>query len=334
VLGLLAPLRAKPARDGAGQRTSGPRRCILAAGTIQTRAMRFESSVRPGNVQRRAMPSASRHRVPRPRRTPWLAAALCAWLVVACGSAPPPGPAVPVAQQEALAERVTRWVLGEEQRMVRRKTRAAARLLVLPRQGAARPLLDRCVRASSLLPSRTQPGKSFLIVDGALHVFDAGAAHAGLVPVALEPGGLALTRLVASSKQEPPAELLVLVQPAGKGREEALPRLWRLVVSGERARGEPVEEAPWLQSRAAFFARYHAPRCREDGSDCLVIVDGDSGAFLDVQPQPRAPRHEWKALEGGHVHDAAWNPASLGSPGNPGDQGSALALVTCDEKTP
>jgi hypothetical protein len=209
--------------------------------------------------------------------------------------------------------------------MVRRKTRAAARLLILPHQGAATPLLSRCVRASSLLPSRAQPGKTFLIVDGTLHALDAQATPPAIMPIATEPTGVIVTQLLASSRQEPPIELLVLVQPAGKGRVQVSPRLWHLVVSQGRARGEPVRDEPWLQSRDAFFARYHAPRCRDDGSDCLVVVDSDSGAFLDVQPQPRAPRHEWKVLEGARIHDASWNPA---------DAGSALALVTCDEDQP
>lgn len=209
--------------------------------------------------------------------------------------------------------------------MVRRKARAGARLLVLPRQGAAKPLLSPCVRASSLLPSRAQPGKMFLIVDGTLHALDAQAQPPAIAPIATEPASVPLMQLLASSRHEPPTELLALVQPAGTGRDQASRRLWRFVVSQGRAKGEPVRDEPWLQSRAAFFARYHAPRCRDDGSDCLVVVDSDNRTFLDVQPRPRAPRHEWRMLEGARIHDVSWNP---------GDLGSALALVTCDENEP
>jgi hypothetical protein len=229
--------------------------------------------------------------------------------------------------------------------MVRRKVRAAARLLVLPQQGPSRPLVNDCVHASSLLPSHARPGTVFLIMGGGLHVVDTGAARPAIAPIAIRPANILLVELLALSKQASPAELIVLVRPATTQRDRGIdnprdgaspaplpsaagtppPRLWRLVVEGDRATGSPVVNAPWLRSRAAFFERYHAPRCRNDGSDCLMVADGDRGAFLDVQPTPHTPRHEWKKLETGTIHDASWNPA---------DQSSALALVACDEQSP
>jgi hypothetical protein len=213
--------------------------------------------------------------------------------------------------------------------MVRRKVRAAARLLVLPQQGPSRPLVNDCVHASSLLPSRARPGMVFLIMGGALHVVDTGAARPAIVPIAIRPDNVMFVELLASSKQasatEQTTELIVLARPADPQRKNPPPRLWRLVVEGNRATGSPVGNAPWLRSREAFFERFHAPRCRDDGSDCLMVEDSDRGGFLDVQPHPRAPRHEWKKLEAGAIHDASWNPA---------DHSSALALVACDEQSP
>lgn len=210
--------------------------------------------------------------------------------------------------------------------MVRRNVRAAARLLVLPRSGPGQPLTGHCVHASSLLPSRAQPGAMFLIIGGALHVLDTSAAHPVIVPVEIMPAGSAFVQLLATSKQASPTELLALVwpdseQPADRPGHEAL-RLWRFVVESTWAMGTPVREEPWLESRAAFFEQFDAPRCREDGSDCLAVADSRQGAFLDVQPRPRAPRQEWKALPAGRIYDVSWNP---------GGDGSALALVTCDE---
>jgi hypothetical protein len=209
--------------------------------------------------------------------------------------------------------------------MVRRKVRAAARLLVLPQQGPSRPLVNDCVHASSLLPSRARPGTVFLLMGGGLHVVDTGAARPAIAPITIRPANVMLVELLALSKQASPAELIVLARPAGTQRGNPRPRLWRLVVEDSRATGTPIDNAPWLRSREAFFERFHAPRCRDDGSDCLVVADSDRGAFLDVQPNPRAPRHEWKKLEAGTIHDASWNPA---------DQSSALALVACDEQSP
>lgn len=270
------------------------------------------------------------------------AAVACGVLLTACGS-PKRAPVAmrPVQQtsareaspqedadQEALADRVTGWALGDSRRMVRRKSRAAGRLLVLPRQGPGRPLTSDCMHASSFLPSRAEPGTVFMVVDGALHVFDVRAPRPAIVPITTVPAGVVFMQLLASSKAAPPTELLALVQPPGK-QDDASARLWRLVITGERATGKPVLDGPWLRSREAFFEYFSAPRCREDGSDCLVITNGDHGGILDVQPRPRAPRSEWRTLGESRIHDVSWNPAA-----NPADEGSALALVTCEKKAP
>lgn len=225
----------------------------------------------------------------------------------------------------ARANDVATWALGERLRMVRKKPRSAARLLVVPQQGAPRALLQRCVNARSVLPSHVNPQQIFAIIDGALHIIDIGATPPAILPVALEPAHIVLSDLLAMSRRAPPLEILALAQhPVSDGQMSA-PALWRIVLSAERAHAAPVAEQPQLTDPAAFFQHYSAPRCREDGRDCLLVANGDQQGFLDVESHPGGTRREWRTLEAATIEDARWHRA---------DETSALLLVRCQQQPP
>jgi hypothetical protein len=92
-----------------------------------------------------------------------------------------------------LVDRVAEWALGERQRMVRKKSRTAAQLLVLPQQGTPSALLGHCVNARSLLPSSENPREVYLIVDGKLYIIETNATQPRLLPIAIEPANVVLT---------------------------------------------------------------------------------------------------------------------------------------------
>jgi hypothetical protein len=246
-------------------------------------------------------------------------------MLTACGA--PEKPADPIWQPDAsLVDRVTEWSLGEPlRRMVRKKTRAAARLLLLPQQGAPRPLLTDCVNARSLLPSSMKSEELYLIVDGALHVIDTSNLPPALARIATEPADVVLFHLLAMSRQAP-VELLALAHQSTRDGQASAPALWRFVIDGSRARGALVRDQARLADADTFFRHFSAPRCRENGADCLVIANGHEQSVLDVQPRPGEDKREWRALEATQIEDARWHPS---------DQRSALLLVRCrDENTP
>lgn len=243
---------------------------------------------------------------------------MCLVTITACG-APETPPDQTWHPDASLVDRVMEWTLGERLRMVRKKTRAAARLLLLPQQRPPRALLDDCVNARSLLPSSMSSGELFLVVDGELHRLDTSDPRATLVRIATEPADVVLSQLLAMSRQTP-VEILALAQQHGRDGQASAPALWRFVTDGRRARGALVPDQPRLSDADTFFRHFSAPRCRENGTDCLVIANGDEQSFLDVQPRSGEDKREWRALDATWIEDTRWNPA---------DPRSALLLVRC-----
>lgn len=224
-----------------------------------------------------------------------------------------------------LVERIREWALGERQRMVRKKSRTAAQLLVLPQHGTPKALLRRCVDARSLLPSSDNPREVYLVVDGKLYTVDTKAVQPRLVHIPIEPASVVLTHLLAMSRQAPPVVLLAMAQHDRNDRQASAPALWQLVVSGGRARAARYTDNPKLSDRDRFFQHFSAPRCREHSSDCLVIANRDNQSLLDVEAHPGGTRREWRTVQGTWIEDARWNP---------NDENSALLLVHCEKQSP
>ena len=224
-----------------------------------------------------------------------------------------------------LIERVTEWALGERLRMVRKKSRTAAQLLVLPQQGTPSVLLGHCVNARSLLPSSANRREVYLVVDGKLYIVDTNATQPRLVPIPIEPATVVLTHLLATSRRAPPVMLLARALQDTGDRQASAPGLWQLVIAGGRAHAARLTESPELSDRDRFFQSFSAPRCREHSQDCLVIANGDTRSLLDVEAYPGGTRREWRAMQGTWIEDARWNPH---------DESSALLLVGCPKQSP
>jgi hypothetical protein len=195
------------------------------------------------------------------------------------------------------------WSLGGTSRMPSPPS-TDAYLLRLPR---GKPLdqatreMRGCCNATSFLPGPFGDPRIFLSVEGRVHVRHAPDQDAA----PLEPANLPIKvgRLLAFVAATSPLEILVEAQP----EDASSAQIWLLTV-GERdiISIKPLKNDPALESAAAFFEKFRAPRCLKGASNCLVLSTDDRKFYLDIEPERGKRPVPLQDLGSAAVRDAAW----------------------------
>lgn len=223
-------------------------------------------------------------------------------------------------------EQVKEWATGRKSRLAPGTGRAdTALVLSSAATGQRTGQLTGCMKIADALPGPPTSRRVFLIIGGALHVLDLAASEgqdASPTPptqVTGTPDHLLFAQLLFFDRRPQPTTLYSMMQaPSGRDRQ-----LWSFVINGREATGTRVRDTRAWQDQKTFFERFYVPRCRRDGTDCLVPTFDGSNTALDVEATAGAPRRPLGAPVAGDVRAASWHPD---------DRDSVLLLVTCQQQ--
>jgi hypothetical protein len=123
------------------------------------------------------------------------------------------------------------------------------------------------------------------------------------------PGGdpaVHLSLLLAVDASASPLQLLAAATTADTSRLS----LWRVTVTETSVLDmKPAEEEPACQSMEAFFRTFRTPRCRNDGTQCLLLGHDRGASVLSVEETRHADVAEpIQAFGSVAVIDVAWVP--------------------------
>lgn len=212
-----------------------------------------------------------------------------------------------------------------------------------------------CFQASSFLQGPPEDGRFFYVAGGSLWAQTPTRARSAVTSLAAAPtrldghgADLRIELLLAYERNAAVTTLLVMARPradatappprGSQGRNAATESVpWLLQVSADAiTAAEPAADLPALRGRDAFFAAFHAPRCKHEDRQCLRInavanpmPDADEGEdatlyTIDVEARRGASGRLLQDLGAARAVDAAWGT------GPDGDQ--VHLLVECDDE--
>jgi hypothetical protein len=166
---------------------------------------------------------------------------------------------------------------------------------------SARPAHPKCFSASAFLPAPAPDPRIFFLDGRNLSVRLAEGADP--VPVDGFDPALRVQHILGFVRSASPLTMLVAALPEGARGVQ----FWELAIGGSTLQSmKQVTGAPAFAAMAAFFERYHVPRCLEGNKRCLSASHAD-GWFLDVQATPDSTTPETLEKLGDlPVFDAAW----------------------------
>jgi hypothetical protein len=158
------------------------------------------------------------------------------------------------------------------------------------------------VGAHSILPA--PDGRMYFATESAIFFYNEQTrVPQKLSPPSAEFEQMNIGFLLASTKD--PKNLTFYVQ--ARRSKEAPDEIWEVDVRGDAITAARPARLPAQQSELdRFFTTLHMPRCRPDGTRCLVRKYFNGQASLLIEPRRGTDREEYKNLGAVTVLDVAW----------------------------